>query len=325
MKHYEEKNQENNFDLNFLPLLDTVLTQDTVKDPFTKTERVEAEISHIDTHPSYDYEINAVMIYMNEIGRYRLLTLEEEVLLFRKISQGDREAKEVVVNGNYRLVVKLANRYCSRGMEYLDLIQAGNEGLLKAVDKFDYRKGYKFSTYATWWIRQSITRYIAEHSRLIRIPVHMMETLRKLQQALSLHTTNLQRKATSIELAAALSVTKERIDYLFGLMEDAVGEEVGPTAGDMIMQNDEKQPFDVVADILLKEQLNEVLDILTPREKEVLQLRYGFRDGCTRSLADVGCQFGVTRERIRQIEGNALRKLRHPSISIKLNGYLSWK
>ncbi|MHC1746597.1 MAG: RNA polymerase sigma factor RpoD/SigA [Negativicutes bacterium] len=315
-------------DHDFLPEASGVSEQGLDEASFMELEELGRDTISVGDNRLYGYEVDDVSIYMNDIGRYRLLTSEEEVQLFCKISHGNMNAKEAVINSNYRLVVNIAKKYSGRGMEFLDLIQAGNLGLLKAVDRFDYHKGYKFSTYATWWIRQAITRYIADHARLIRIPVHMIEMLRKLQKVFTTYSVNLGRKPTNAEVAEVLDSTEERVDYLLGLLEDAVsldvpaGEDGDLTLSDIIEQRDEKQPFDIVATILLKEQLDEILDTLKPNEKKVLQLRFGFKDGHAHSLQDIGHQFGVTRERIRQIEAKALKKLQCPTVSIKLKEYL---
>lgn len=293
----------------------------------TIDDDVQLDSEKIDYGKLHGYEVDAVKTYLQDIGRFRLLTGEEEVRLFRKMSNGDIRAKETIINSNYRLVVNYAKRYSKHRIEFLDLVQAGNEGLLKAADKFDYRKGYKFSTYATWWIRQSITRYIADHERLIRIPVHMIETLNRLKKVLVTYTASLGRQATFPEVANALNITEERVEYLFQLLDDAVsldvpvGEDGNSMLGDFVEQQSEKSPFDMAAATLLREQLNEVLNALTSREKQVLQLRFGLEDDHSRTLEEVGQQFGVTRERIRQIEAKALRKLRHPSRSKKLKDY----
>ena len=290
-------------------------------------ENVQFDSAKIDYSKMQGYEVDAVKTYLKDIGRFRLLTGEEEVQIFRKMSNGDLKAKEIIINSNYRLVVNYAKKYNKQRIEFLDLIQAGNEGLIKAVNRFDYQKGYKFSTYATWWIRQSITRYIADHERLIRIPVHMIETLNKLKKVLVTCTANFGRQATIPEVATALDTTEERVEYLFQLLDDAVSldipvsEDGDSVLGDFVEQQSEKSPFDVVAADLLREQLNEVLNSLTPREKKVLELRFGFEDGRARTLEEVGHEFGVTRERIRQIEAKALRKLRHPSRSKKIKDY----
>ena len=286
------------------------------------------DLEKVDYSKLPSYEIDMIKTYLMDIGRFHLLTGMEEVCFFRKMCQGDSKAKELIINSNYRLVVNIAKHYNGCGIEFLDLIQAGNEGLLKAVDKFDYQKGYKFSTYATWWIRQSITRYIADHARLIRIPVHMIETLNKLKKIIINYTINLGRNASVFEISNAMNITEERVEFLLQLLEDVisldipVGEDGDSTLVEFVKQQDENEPFNVVAEALLKEQLDQVLETLKPREKQVVQLRFGLNGNNSQTLEEIGHKFGVTRERIRQIEAKALKKLRNSRKSKNLKEYL---
>ena len=269
-----------------------------------------------------------VKVYLKEIGRVPLLSPEEEIDLAIRISEGDESAKKRLSEANLRLVVSIAKRYLGRGMQFLDLIQEGNLGLIKAVEKFDYTKGYKFSTYATWWIRQAITRAIADQARTIRIPVHMVETINKVKKVSSqlLHTNGHEPTADEIALELAMPVDKVREIMRVAQepvsLETPIGEEEDSHLGDFIPDDDAPAPADAASHILLKEQLAEVLDTLTPREEKVLRLRFGLEDGRSRTLEEVGKEFNVTRERIRQIEAKALRKLRHPSRSKKLKDFL---
>ncbi|MGE5587340.1 MAG: RNA polymerase sigma factor RpoD [Clostridia bacterium] len=269
-----------------------------------------------------------VRMYLKEIGRVPLLTAEEEVELAKRIERGDEQAKRRLAEANLRLVVSIAKRYVGRGMLFLDLIQEGNLGLLKAVEKFDYRKGYKFSTYATWWIRQAITRAIADQARTIRIPVHMVETINKLVRVQRQLVQEYGREPTIEETARAMDMSEDKVREIMKVaqepvsLETPIGEEEDSHLGDFIEDEDVLAPADAVSFHLLKEQLEDVLDTLTPREEKVLRLRFGLDDGRSRTLEEVGQVFGVTRERIRQIEAKALRKLRHPSRSKKLKDYL---
>ncbi|MEG1537150.1 MAG: RNA polymerase sigma factor RpoD [Clostridiales bacterium] len=269
-----------------------------------------------------------VRMYLKEIGRVPLLVAEEEVLYAQRMEAGDEEAKRRLAEANLRLVVSIAKRYVGRGMLFLDLIQEGNLGLIKAVEKFDYHKGYKFSTYATWWIRQAITRAIADQARTIRIPVHMVETINKLIRIQRQLIQELGRDPLPEEIAAEMEISVERVREILKIsqepvsLETPIGEEEDSHLGDFIEDEEALAPAEAASFFLLREQLEDVLGTLTPREKKVLQLRFGLEDGRSRTLEEVGQVFGVTRERIRQIEAKALRKLRHPSRSKKLKDYL---
>ncbi|GBF10159.1 RNA polymerase sigma factor RpoD [Tepidibacillus infernus] len=269
-----------------------------------------------------------VRMYLKEIGRVPLLSAEEEIELAKRIEKGDEEAKRRLAEANLRLVVSIAKRYVGRGMLFLDLIQEGNMGLIKAVEKFDYRKGYKFSTYATWWIRQAITRAIADQARTIRIPVHMVETINKLIRVSRQLLQDLGREPSPEEIAKEMDLSTEKVREIMKIaqepvsLETPIGEEDDSHLGDFIEDQDALAPSDAAAYELLKEQLEDVLDTLTEREENVLRLRFGLDDGRTRTLEEVGKVFGVTRERIRQIEAKALRKLRHPSRSKRLKDFL---
>ena len=289
----------------------------------------EIDVEHIDLSVPEGIGVDdPVRMYLKEIGKVPLLSPDEEIELAKKIELGDEEAKKKLAESNLRLVVSIAKRYAGRGMQLLDLIQEGNLGLIKAVEKFDYRKGYKFSTYATWWIRQAITRAIADQARTIRIPVHMVETINRLVRTQRQLVQKLGREATPEELAKELDIPVERVREIMKISQDPVsletpiGEEEDSHLGDFIQDNNVEVPADAATYTLLHEQLMDVLSTLTEREQKVLRLRFGLDDGRPRTLEEVGRQFNVTRERIRQIEAKALRKLRHPSRSKILKDYL---
>mgnify|MGYP004473569223 CR=1 FL=1 len=269
-----------------------------------------------------------VRMYLKEIGKIKLLTPEEELALAKRMSEGDVEARKRMSEANLRLVVSIAKRYVGRGMQLLDLIQEGNLGLMKAVEKFDYTKGYKFSTYATWWIRQSITRAIADQARTIRIPVHMVETINRVLRTSHSMVQTLGREPTTQEIADELHLDVQKVEEILKIaqepvsLETPVGEEEDSHLSDFIQDDEASQPSEEASYTLLREQLEEVLKTLTPREEEVLRMRFGLRDGKPHTLEEVGKEFDVTRERIRQIESKALRKLRHPSRSKKLRDFL---
>lgn len=298
----------------------------------------EYDVSNSDANKQYVEDLESlaegvgledhVRMYLKEIGKVPLLTAEEEVELAIRIEHGDEAAKDRLNEANLRLVVSIAKRYVGKGMQFLDLIQEGNLGLLKAVEKFDYRKGYKFSTYATWWIRQAITRAIADQARTIRIPVHMVETIHKLGRVSRQLSQELGKDPTPEQIAQEMNMPVDKVREIMKISQDPVsletpvGEEEDSHIGDFIPDDDAPAPSESAAAILLREQLMEVLETLTPREQKVLRLRFGLDDGCQRTLEEVGKEFHVTRERIRQIEAKALRKLRHPSRSKKLKDYI---
>lgn len=289
----------------------------------------EVELDKIDLSVPEGVSIeDPVRMYLKEIGKVSLLSADEEIELAKRMEKGDEAAKKRLAEANLRLVVSIAKRYVGRGMLFLDLIQEGNLGLIKAVEKFDYRKGYKFSTYATWWIRQAITRAIADQARTIRIPVHMVETINKLIRVSRQLLQELGREPTPEEIAEEMNMPVERVREILKIsqepvsLETPIGEEEDSHLGDFIQDDNVPVPADAAAFTLLKEQLVEVLSTLTEREQKVLRLRFGLDDGRARTLEEVGKEFSVTRERIRQIEAKALRKLRHPSRSRKLKDYL---
>ena len=293
------------------------------------TEEDEVDVENIDLSVPDGISIeDPVRMYLKEIGKVPLLSAEEEIELAQRMEEGDEDAKKRLAEANLRLVVSIAKRYVGRGMLFLDLIQEGNLGLIKAVEKFDYRKGYKFSTYATWWIRQAITRAIADQARTIRIPVHMVETINKLIRVSRQLLQELGREPLPEEIAEEMNMPVDRVREILKIsqepvsLETPIGEEEDSHLGDFIQDDNVPVPADAAAFTLLKEQLVEVLGTLTEREQKVLRLRFGLDDGRARTLEEVGKEFNVTRERIRQIEAKALRKLRHPSRSRKLKDYL---
>ena len=304
-------------------LLDNDMDMDGMED------EEEVELDKIDLSVPEGVSIeDPVRMYLKEIGKVSLLSADEEIELAKRMEKGDEAAKKRLAEANLRLVVSIAKRYVGRGMLFLDLIQEGNLGLIKAVEKFDYRKGYKFSTYATWWIRQAITRAIADQARTIRIPVHMVETINKLIRVSRQLLQELGREPTPEEIAEEMDMPVDRVREILKIsqepvsLETPIGEEEDSHLGDFIQDDNVPVPADAAAFTLLKEQLVEVLSTLTDREQKVLRLRFGLDDGLARTLEEVGKEFNVTRERIRQIEAKALRKLRHPSRSRKLKDYL---
>ena len=306
-----------------------IMDDDDIDDDIILDDEDEVEVEKIDLSVPDGVSIeDPVRMYLKEIGKVPLLSAEEEIELAKRMELGDQEAKKRLAEANLRLVVSIAKRYVGRGMLFLDLIQEGNLGLIKAVEKFDYRKGYKFSTYATWWIRQAITRAIADQARTIRIPVHMVETINKLIRVSRQLLQELGREPTPEEIAAEMNMPVDRVREILKIsqepvsLETPIGEEEDSHLGDFIQDDNVPVPADAAAFTLLKEQLVEVLSTLTDREQKVLRLRFGLDDGRARTLEEVGKEFNVTRERIRQIEAKALRKLRHPSRSRKLKDYL---
>ena len=296
-------------------------------DPVPPEELIEPEQIDLSVPEGISID-DPVRMYLKEIGKVPLLTAEEEIDIAQRMEQGDEEAKQKLTEANLRLVVSIAKRYVGRGMLFLDLIQEGNLGLIKAVDKFDYRKGYKFSTYATWWIRKAITRAIADQARTIRIPVHMVETINKLIRVSRQLLQEYGREPTPDEIAKVMNISENKVREIIKIaqepvsLETPIGEEEDSHLGDFIPDDDAPAPAEAASFTLMKEQLLDVLDTLTPREEKVLRLRFGLDDGHQRTLEEVGREFKVTRERIRQIEAKALRKLRHPSRSKKLKDYL---
>ena len=312
--------------------IDTLRTTDDDEEPDSEEAVLDEEdidVEKIDLSVPDGISIEGpVRMYLKEIGKVPLLSADEEIELAKRMELGDEEAKKKLAEANLRLVVSIAKRYVGRGMLFLDLIQEGNLGLIKAVEKFDYRKGYKFSTYATWWIRQAITRAIADQARTIRIPVHMVETINKLIRVSRQLLPELGREPSPQEIADEMDIPVERVREILKIsqepvsLETPIGEEEDSHLGDFIQDDYVPVPAEAAAFTLLKEQLNEVLGTLTEREQKVLKLRFGLEDGRARTLEEVGKVFNVTRERIRQIEAKALRKLRHPSRSRKLRDYL---
>ena len=296
-------------------------------DPVLPDELIEPEQIDLSVPEGISID-DPVRMYLKEIGKVPLLSAEEEIEIAKRMEEGDEEAKKKLTEANLRLVVSIAKRYVGRGMLFLDLIQEGNLGLIKAVDKFDYRKGYKFSTYATWWIRQAITRAIADQARTIRIPVHMVETINKVKKANSQLLHQNGREPTADEISEYLEMPVDKVREILRVaqepvsLETPIGEEEDSHLGDFIPDDDALAPADAASMSLLKEQLADVLKTLTPREEKVLSLRFGLEDGNPKTLEEVGKEFNVTRERIRQIEAKALRKLRHPSRSKKLKDFL---
>ena len=304
-----------------------ILDDDAELDNFDSEEEIELEKIDLSVPEGISLD-DPVRMYLKEIGKVSLLSADEEIILAKRMENGDEAAKKRLAEANLRLVVSIAKRYVGRGMLFLDLIQEGNLGLIKAVEKFDYRKGYKFSTYATWWIRQAITRAIADQARTIRIPVHMVETINKLIRVSRQMLQELGREPAPEEIAKEMDMPVERVREILKIsqepvsLETPIGEEEDSHLGDFIQDEHLPVPAEAAAFTLLREQLDEVLDTLTERERNVLSLRFGLDDGRARTLEEVGKQFNVTRERIRQIEAKALRKLRHPSRSRKLKDYL---
>ena len=310
-----------------IPMIDETLP---ALDEIAEVEEVtEEEIANTDAYADTFSTDDPVRMYLKEIGKVPLLTPEEELELAKRMAEGDEEAKQRMSEANLRLVVSIAKRYVGRGMLFLDLIQEGNMGLIKAVEKFDYTKGYKFSTYATWWIRQAITRAIADQARTIRIPVHMVETINKVIRVSRQLLQELGHDPSAEEIAAEMNMPVDKVQDILKIaqepvsLETPIGEEEDSHLGDFIPDEDASEPSEAASFTLLKEQLMEVLATLTPREEKVLRLRFGLEDGRTRTLEEVGKEFNVTRERIRQIEAKALRKLRHPSRSKKLKDFLN--
>ena len=331
-KFYETLEQ-NNIDIDIastdvLPPIDDDMLPD-VEDIADIEEVTEEEISRTDELADSFSTDDPVRMYLKEIGKVPLLTPDEEVALAERMADGDEEAKKRMTEANLRLVVSIAKRYVGRGMLFLDLIQEGNLGLIKAVEKFDHTKGYKFSTYATWWIRQAITRAIADQARTIRIPVHMVETINKTIRVSRQLLQELGHDPSAEEIAAEMEMPVEKVRDILKIaqepvsLETPIGEEEDSKLGDFLPDEDASEPSEAASFSLLREQLEEVLDTLAPREKKVLELRFGIVDGRTRTLEEVGKEFNVTRERIRQIEAKALRKLRHPSRSKKLRDFLN--
>ena len=305
------------------------VTEETDDDEILLTEEDEVDVENIDLSVPEGVSIeDPVRMYLKEIGKVPLLSAEEEIELAQRMEEGDEEAKKKLAEANLRLVVSIAKRYVGRGMLFLDLIQEGNLGLIKAVEKFDYRKGYKFSTYATWWIRQAITRAIADQARTIRIPVHMVETIHKLSRVSKQLLQELGRDPSNAEIAERMGITEQRVCEIQKIAQDPVslespvGEEEESKIADFVEDESISSPSENASQNLLKTQLMAVIETLTPREQKVIRLRYGLDDSHPRTLEEVGREFNVTRERIRQIEAKALRKLRHPNRSKRLQDYV---
>ncbi len=336
----EEALEELDYDMDQIDKLYETLENNGISVPgyidTTGLEELETEVEQYESAEEMEKMLaqeglaidDPVRMYLKEIGKVPLLDAEREMLLAEKMAQGDEEAKNELVEANLRLVVSIAKRYVGKGMFFLDLIQEGNLGLMKAVDKFDYQKGYKFSTYATWWIRQAITRAIADQARTIRIPVHMVETIHKVSRYSRQLLQELGHEATAEEIGEKMGMSADKVREIMKVAQDPVsletpiGEEEDSHLGDFIPDDDSPAPAEAASYTLLREQLNEVLHTLTPREEHVLKLRFGLDDGRSRTLEEVGKEFNITRERIRQIEAKALRKLRHPSRSKRLRDYL---
>ena len=336
----DEALEEMDFDMDSLDKLYESLEENEIpigEMSSAEISEIESEVEKLSTSDSMEKLLeqggvqidDPVRMYLKEIGRVPLLSSEEERVLAEKMSQGDEDAKMKLVEANLRLVVSIAKRYVGKGMFFLDLIQEGNIGLMKAVDKFDYEKGFKFSTYATWWIRQAITRAIADQARTIRIPVHMVETIHKVSRTSRQLLQEFGREPTTEEIAERLEMTAEKVREIMKIAQDPVsletpiGEEEDSHLGDFVEDVDSPAPSDSASYSLLREQLCNILHTLTPREEQVIKLRFGLEDGRARTLEEVGKQFKITRERIRQIEAKALRKLRHPSRSKTLKDYLA--
>ena len=327
----EEEEEEVEFDESKMDFEDQEPDDDFFsEDNIDDEEAEDIDIDHLDIALGGEVRVNdSVKMYLKEIGKYDLLKPEEEPILAKKILEGDEEAKERLINCNLRLVVNIAKHYVGRGMQFLDLIQEGNLGLMKAVDKFDYTKGYKFSTYATWWIRQAITRAIADQARTIRIPVHMVETINKMTRIQRQLIQDLGREPTAEEISEAMGgeLTPKRIREIQRIalepvsLETPIGEEDDSHLGDFIEDKESESPVEYTTRQLLKEELESILKDLSEREERVIRLRYGLDDNCPKTLEEVGKIFGVTRERIRQIEAKAIKKLRHPTRSKRLGDY----